>query len=655
MSVHELIAAWNELQIKVIDVRRRLLPADGLRVLQPLPAHAFVIELSNGAAAGFKETGAASSRYTVLHGSKGTMLDMHQPQERLYAIYYKADRSSAATEKQEQLSWFNEPRRIHIHHPVKLLQLTELLLEQWESQGPLEMKQFRTRMLLQQWVYELIQQAGLDSDDRQLLAERIAEFLRMRYMEPITLESIAGAFNYSIPYITKHFKQVMGKSPIDFLIGIRMNKAKELLLSTDASVQAVAEGVGYSDSAYFAKTFKKHFGQTPAQFKERPVFLHQEEADRPINWLISSLVSKSLPAYNFIENDYQYIEGGKGEDSTMFRYETKGKLAMIMLGLAMLLSACSGAANTANTTNNAATNSASAAQNIASAAPQAEQGGQKGWPRTYTDALGREVVIQQKPEKIIVTHFAMMEYFFALDRPPIASTLAERILSSFETLKPYESSGVTDIGQVATPDLELMMKLEPDLIVGLSGVHNDVYEDLSKIAPVVMVDTSDLGWKEMLREYAGLAGEEEKAETFITELEALMDEARGKLAAYKDKSVTFLRPTGDGQTFYVLDESSVEYAYGEEGLGFKLPAAQKMEDGIISMEGVVQMNPEMIFIVDYLDSMDAINSELSKSKVWNSLQAVKDGNVYSLDVSIDAGGPLAIRHVIEQMLVHLAE
>lgn len=39
------------------------------------------------------------------------------------------------------------------------------------------------------------------------------------------------------------------------------------------------------------------------------------------------------------------------------------------------------------------------------------------------------------------------------------------------------------------------------------------------------------------------------------------------------------------------------------------------------------MNPEMILIVDYLDNMDAINSELSKSKVWNSLQAVKGGTI----------------------------
>ncbi|EJL47943.1 putative hydrolase of alpha/beta superfamily [Brevibacillus sp. CF112] len=169
------------------------------------------------------------------------------------------------------------------------------------------------------------------------------------------------------------------------------------------------------------------------------------------------------------------------------------------------------------------------------------------------------MVIAKQPQRVAVTHFGMMEYFFALETPPIASTLAERMLGSFETLKPYaKTATVKDIGEVTTPNLELMTELEPDLIVAFSGTHNDVYEDLSHISTVAMINnTEERTWAETLREYAKLIGKEQLAEDYITKLEALMAEAGEKLAAKKDKTVTFLRASGDGSTFYVLDDNDV--------------------------------------------------------------------------------------------------
>lgn len=80
--------------------------------------------------------------------------------------------------------------------------------------------------------------------------------------------------------------------------------------------------------------------------------------------------------------------------------------------------------------------------------------GSMSWVRRLHDK-GQKPCIQ--PQRIVVTHFGMMEYFFALEAPPIASTLAERMLGSFETVKPYaKRAAVKDIGEVTTPNLELM-------------------------------------------------------------------------------------------------------------------------------------------------------------------------------------------------------
>ncbi|MDN4093076.1 ABC transporter substrate-binding protein [Brevibacillus agri] len=329
----------------------------------------------------------------------------------------------------------------------------------------------------------------------------------------------------------------------------------------------------------------------------------------------------------------------------LFRNGTKGKMHKLMLGLALLLSACSspgngGAVNSSPPQSTQQTTEASAAAN-------AQQAKQQQWPRTYVDATGKEVVIAKQPQRVAVTHFGMMEYFFALETPPIASTLAERMLGSFETLKPYaKTATVKDIGEVTTPNLELMTELEPDLIVAFSGTHNDVYEDLSHISTVAMINnTEERTWAETLREYAKLICKEQLAEDYITKLEALMAEAGEKLAAKKDKTVTFLRASGDGSTFYVLDDNDVSYAFDEKsGLGLKPPGQYKLEGDVVSLEGITVLDPDYIFLVDYLDNMDTTLAELNKSKVWQSL-----------NVSISTKGPLAVEYTTKELLRVLAE
>ncbi|MFF2889994.1 helix-turn-helix domain-containing protein [Paenibacillus sp. NPDC057967] len=668
MSLNELMVLWNHMYIKVMDVRRcEMLPGE-VGSGHALPAHAFLFSVRGSAQVQINDVRYTVSRCQLIHGSKGAVLRMaaYDVPFEYYLLYYKAE---MARSYRQEIAFLTEssnrllaPYCFVPHEPVSLLHKLDELLAIWNSDSPDAFRQFQAKTLFHAWVCEMLRQMGEQSDSRYEpdLVGQATRYIYAHYREPITLDSLAKALNYSVPYITKQFKRQTGKSPIDFLIGVRIEKAKELLRRTDTSVQEIAEGVGYADLSYFAKTFKKHTGQTPLQYKENAGGVHETRADRYINRIRSSLVPRKRRNYNFNsgENDYHYNETNKGENTEMFLYEKKGKLAMIMMGIILLLSACSGSGNAAGGAGASNTTAAAALQGGEMSPTETaanEQASQQTWPRTYKGAMGKDIVIEKQPERVVVMHFAMMEYFFALDTPPIASTLADRILSSFETLQPYaESAGVTDIGQVVTPNLELMTELNPDLIVAFAGTHNEAYEDLSKLAPVAMLDTSEMGWREMLREYASLIGKEQLADDYIKDLEALMSEARSELAPYQGKKVTFLRPADNGNTFFVLDESSVEYVYDQElGLGLQSPGEYKTQEEMVSLEGVIELNPDIIFLVDYLDNMDTHFAELGKSKVWNSINAVKEQRVYPLDVSIDAGGPLAIRYVVEKMLEYL--
>jgi AraC-like DNA-binding protein len=68
-------------------------------------------------------------------------------------------------------------------------------------------------------------------------------------------------------YISKVFKDQTGESPINYLINLRLEKAKNLLVSTESPIKSIAQAVGYKDAYYFSKLFKKYCGHSPCKFR----------------------------------------------------------------------------------------------------------------------------------------------------------------------------------------------------------------------------------------------------------------------------------------------------------------------------------------------------------------------------------------------------
>ena len=101
------------------------------------------------------------------------------------------------------------------------------------------------------------------------LALEIKNHLLKHYTEKITLESIAEQFHFSVSYCNNVFKRETRQTIVDFVIGERMRKAKELLVYTDFSLPEVALKVGYEDYNYFSRLFKKHVRATPTQYRAR--------------------------------------------------------------------------------------------------------------------------------------------------------------------------------------------------------------------------------------------------------------------------------------------------------------------------------------------------------------------------------------------------
>lgn len=103
------------------------------------------------------------------------------------------------------------------------------------------------------------------------VAEKVRDYLKTSYRDKSTsIEDIAVKLNFSRSYIYTLFKKKYGVSPQDYLVNLRINNAKELLLNEKKlPISDVAFAVGYDDALYFSKLFHKKVGVSPKEFKKQ--------------------------------------------------------------------------------------------------------------------------------------------------------------------------------------------------------------------------------------------------------------------------------------------------------------------------------------------------------------------------------------------------
>ncbi len=94
------------------------------------------------------------------------------------------------------------------------------------------------------------------------------EYIRENYHKPITLEEVADYVGISRVYLSQTFKKETNKNIWDYLAQYRLSKAKELLLTSNLKIYAIAELCGFGSPQYFNKIFKRLTGFSPYQFKD---------------------------------------------------------------------------------------------------------------------------------------------------------------------------------------------------------------------------------------------------------------------------------------------------------------------------------------------------------------------------------------------------
>ena len=252
------------------------------------------------------------------------------------------------------------------------------------------------------------------------------------------------------------------------------------------------------------------------------------------------------------------------------------------------------------------------------------------FPRTITHAAG-ETTIPERPERVVVLDTGELDSMVALGIIPVGAVRAPVEDGLLDYLAP-ELEGTTElVGTIDEPNLEQIAALQPDLILSSVLRHEDIYDELSQIAPTVFTEEVGVVWKENLAVHAEAVGMEEQAAQMLADYEAraaeLGESLEADLGELPEISVVRFLP---GETRLYQKANFIGTVLTDTGL--PRPESQDVDDFalVISEEQIEQADGDVIFVTWYGPAEETTQSAFTENPLWETLTAVEEGRVYEV-------------------------
>ncbi|MFD1175994.1 ABC transporter substrate-binding protein [Paenibacillus puldeungensis] len=253
-----------------------------------------------------------------------------------------------------------------------------------------------------------------------------------------------------------------------------------------------------------------------------------------------------------------------------------------------------------------------------------------GETRTVKHAMG-ETKISGTPKRIVTLYQGANDVVVSLGVKPTGIVESWVQKPVYEYLR-ADLKDVPQVGEETQPNLEEIHKLKPDLIIATKSRHEDIYDQLSKIAPTVVTEKL-YDWKETLK----LAGEamnvKDKSNQLLSDWEARVADFKQKMGNQLPIEVTITNFRADQvRIFYMGYAGNIL-----KELGFTRPPGHdedKWGVELTSKESIPDMNADLIFNFNSGTDREAIDKtykEWTSSKLWTNLDAVKNNRVVQVD------------------------
>lgn len=273
--------------------------------------------------------------------------------------------------------------------------------------------------------------------------------------------------------------------------------------------------------------------------------------------------------------------------------------------------------------------------------------------RTVTDAMGNEVTIPANPERVLASY--LEDNLVALGVKPVA----QWSVNDGQSIQGYLQGDLEGIPTIPYDlPFEAVQEMTPDLIImdSASMVEGGKYEQYNQIAPTYVIGTEvNNDWRDELVRVGEVLGKEDQAKQVLADYDAKAKEAKATIEE-KVGTPSVAAVWLVGGKFFMVSEtlSSGAVMYGD--LGLKVPDVVKEISASatgnwseISLEKLAELDAEHLFLIN---SDTASDSSPLSNALWESVHAVKAGNVYefSPDTSWLYTGAIANGQIIDDIL-----
>lgn len=327
----------------------------------------------------------------------------------------------------------------------------------------------------------------------------------------------------------------------------------------------------------------------------------------------------------------------------------------IIFSMMLVLSAC-GSANGGNQTG---AESSPSSETTASAAPTSSDSTVK----TITHA-GGTTEITGTPKRIVTLEWTYAEDLLAVGVQPVGNADNESY-NQWVNVEPKLSADVQDVGTRSEPNLEAIMALKPDLIIGVNFRHEQIYDQLSAIAPTILFnpfpeeDTGVNQYDEMEQTFmtiADIVGKKDEGQKVLDELHGTYEEVAKKLEDAGKAGSEFALVQGfggDTPTIRLFTTNSMASGVVEQ-LGLKNAYTTNANFEVYGYsEGTVELLTNVSdanFFYAAQDDDNIFENQLKDNAVWKGLTFNQEGRAYPIGGSTWLfGGPLSNELVAEKI------
>ncbi|WP_437341853.1 iron-hydroxamate ABC transporter substrate-binding protein [Cytobacillus gottheilii] len=277
--------------------------------------------------------------------------------------------------------------------------------------------------------------------------------------------------------------------------------------------------------------------------------------------------------------------------------------------------------------------------------------------RVLTDALGNEVTIPAKPERVLASY--LEDNLVALGITPVAQW----------SVREGETQGYLQKELESVPTIphdlpfEAVTSHNPDLIIMDSPgmVEGGKYDQYNKIAPTYVIGTEENNdWRQELLTIGEIFGREDDAQKALDDYQAKADEAKKELTdAIGTQSAAAVWLVNN--SFFIVSDnlSSGAVMYGDLGLTVpsvveEISASATGNWSAISLEKLVELDADHLFLIN---SDTNIEDSAIKEELWQNISAVKNGNVYEFgpDTAWLYTGAVANGQIIDHIMESLVQ